>query len=313
MHGPLISIIMPAFNASRTLGAAILGVVNQHYKNWELLVIDDGSTEDLKPEVDQFADTRIRYLRLESNAGLATALNTGLREARGRYVARMDSDDVMEDWRLGEQIRFLLIEGLALCGTAARKFGVEGGTIIGPATGQDVIDSFFAGNPFVHPTMMFDRQQLGSDLRYDPDFRCEEDYELWSRLVTRSNCGNMRRPTIKYRVSLSNNANHPAKRTLNRLALDRFAARMGIGLSAPTAELSELQMTGFVDEPGFKKLSAYAHKAASEGWPRLGYLHDPLLQYQRYDLFFGWMQDHQRMSVKLSAPTEHWSDWSTAV
>jgi glycosyltransferase involved in cell wall biosynthesis len=309
MHGPLISIIIPAYNAGRTLGAAILGVVNQRYENWELLVVDDGSTEDLSPEIEQFGDRRIRHIRLPQNSGLAAALNTGLDEARGRYIARMDADDVMEPWRLDEQLQFLMIEGLSFCGTAARKFGVESGVITLPATGDEIVDSFFTGNPFVHPTILFDRQKVGSELRYDTAFRCEEDYELWSRIVTRSNCGNLWRPTIKYRVTLANNANDPTKRRLNRLALDRFAARMGIRNDAPTADLNEFQMSGFVDQSAFRRLRVYAARAQEAGWPRLGFIHDPLVQHERYEGFFSWLMDHQKQSVQLSAPADHWSEW----
>jgi len=309
MRGPLISIILPAYNASTTLGAAILGVVNQRYENWELLVVDDGSTQDMRPEIAQFDDRRIRHLRLPENQGLASALNTGLDEARGRYIARMDADDVMETWRLQEQLQFLLIEGLSFCGTGAQKFGVEGGIIISPLTGNDVINSFFAGNLFVHPTMLFDRGKLGSELRYDPTFRCEEDYELWSRIVSRSNCGNFPRPTFKYRVTLANNANDPTKRRLNRLALDRFAARLGVENEAPTAELNEFQMSGFVDRPAFNRLRAYSVEAREREWPQLGFLQEPLLHYQHYDGFLSWLVDHQIRSVRMAASTEHWSEW----
>ncbi|GLV28220.1 hypothetical protein TomTYG75_07430 [Sphingobium sp. TomTYG75] len=309
MHGPLISIILPAYNARTTLGAAILGVVNQFYKNWELLVVDDGSAQDIRQEIAQFGDSRIKHLRLPENRGLASALNAGLDEARGRYIARMDADDVMETWRLHEQLQFLLIEGLSFCGTGAQKFGVESGLIISPLTGDDVVDSFFIGNPFVHPTVLFDRGRLGSELRYNPAFRCEEDYELWSRIASRSNCGNFPRPTIKYRVTLANNANDPTKRRLNRLALDRFAARMGLGNDGPTAELNEFQMSGFIDQPAFDRLRTYGVHARDRGWPCLGFLQEPLLQHQRYDGFLSWLVDHQRRSVQMAASVDHWSEW----
>lgn len=191
MRGPLVSIVMTAYDSHRTLGAAILSVVNQTYQDWELIVVDDGSQTDLRAEVEQFADRRIAYERSSRNQGVACALNAGLALASGRYVARMDSDDYMAEWRIAEQLRFLMLEGLALCGTDARKFGAETEAIRNPRNGRHILDSFLTGNPFVHPTVMFDRARLGSALAYDGSFRCEEDYELWARLITPDNCANM--------------------------------------------------------------------------------------------------------------------------
>ena len=109
MRGPLISVIMPGYDCNRTVAAAVLGVINQTYTDWELIIVDDGSEQDFAPEIDQFADSRIRLLRLDRNGGVEHALNVGLDNAAGRYVARMDTDDYMEEWRLGEQLRFLML------------------------------------------------------------------------------------------------------------------------------------------------------------------------------------------------------------
>ena len=87
MKGPLISVIMPAWNAKATIGAAVLSVVNQQYWNWELIIIDDGSSDDLETELKMFEDNRIRYFRLLKNRGLAGALNVALERAKGRFVA----------------------------------------------------------------------------------------------------------------------------------------------------------------------------------------------------------------------------------
>lgn len=296
---PLISIIMPVYNSSETLSAAVTSVIEQDCDDWELLVIDDGSTEDITPLIDAFGDDRIRLLRLSKNGGLAAALNVGLAEATAPYLARIDADDAMESWRLTEQLRHLTAEKLAVCGTGARKFGVEGGLIIPPASGEEVIDSFFSGNPFVHPTILFDRELAGPDLRYDAGFQCEEDYELWSRLVTRKNCGNLQAPAIRYRVGLANNANHPAKRILNRRALVQFAMRMGAIAHAPISALNEFQMTGFVDEPNYRQMLAYAEQSDRAGWPRLGSLHASLLTARDYTAFLEELMDQQRISVRM--------------
>jgi len=293
--------VMPSYNCERTVAAAVLGLVNQLYRDWELIVVDDGSQTDIEPEIAQFDDSRIRLLRLAENGGVGRALNVALTESRGRYIARMDADDYMEEWRLGEQLRFLMLEGLSLCGTAAQKFGAETGTINSPIHGGSIVDSFFTGNPFVHPTMMFDRARLGGKLMYDDGFRCEEDYELFARLITPDNCANMAEVTVKYRVHPGGNANHPTKPVFNRLALERFASRMGVGDIAPVAELSELQMGGFVDEPAFRKLAAYAHQATCHNLPRLGFLQGPLTAFVDYARFIAWLDSHQASCMGASS------------
>lgn len=293
MYGPLISIIMPAYNCEKTISAALFGIVNQTYSDWELIIVDDGSTEEIQKEIGLFKDTRIRVVRSSRHRGVANALNIALDHARGRYIARMDADDYMEEWRLGEQLRFLLMEGVAFCGTAADKFGDEAGVIMNCRYGREVIDTLLVGNPFVHPTMMFDRARLGANLRYDGLFRCEEDYELWARLATAENCGNLRKVTMKYRVRAGGNANHPTKPRFNRLALERFAARLGLAEIAPVAALNEYQMSGFVDEPSYRALVDYARLADAHALPRLGHLQGALLAHGGYVGFIDWLDRHQ--------------------
>lgn len=280
---------MPAFNSSRTIGAAILGIVNQSYRDWELVIVDDGSDDDLAPEIEMFADSRIHLHRMASNSGVGAALNQGLGLCKGRFIARMDSDDWMEEWRIAEQLRFILIEGLTVCGTDAMKFGLEVGSIRNPRKGRQIIDTFLTNNPFVHPTVMFDRQKLGSELRYNEDFRCEEDYELWSRVLTPDNCGNMEGESIRYRVRREGNANHPTKRDLKTRAVWLFARRLGIANVLPVNDISEFLLNGTVKEAAFPRLVAYAEHAAREGLPLLGALQGPLREYSDFESFNTWL------------------------
>jgi glycosyltransferase involved in cell wall biosynthesis len=289
MLGPLISIIMPAYRASDTIDAALLSVVLQSYSHWELLVIDDGSPDAVAPKADAFADKRIRCIRLEQNKGLPNALNVGFQHARGQYVARMDCDDVMEEHRLKEQLLFMMREGLAVCGTGAEKFGIEEGRIVNPEKGRDIINAFLGGNPFVHPTVMFDRQKLPSGLFYDVSFRCEEDYELWSRILNEFNCGNLRESRLFYRTAAGSNANHPEKKRCNQKALEQFSGRMGIIELVPVDIISEFQVSGFVDEPGFHAMRQYALRSHGTNRPKLGWLQGPLLDCRDFRSFFAWL------------------------
>jgi glycosyltransferase involved in cell wall biosynthesis len=297
MKGPLVSVLMPAFNAERNIGAAVLSVVNQTYRNWELVIIDDASTDATAREVLQFHDRRIRTLRQPVNRGLAAGLNRALAAVQGRFIARMDADDYMEPFRLAEQVRYIMLEGLAICGTGADKFGAESGRIINPKTGRDIIDSMLVTNPFVHPTIMIDRVRLGQPLAYNEAFSCEEDYELWSRIVTADNAGNLDRVTLHYRTSAGSNANRPQKKRLNRICLQQFAERFGIAAVAPVGDLSEFQMAGFVDAPGYTRMAAYAALAETTGRPKLGWLQQALLEQPSYQAFFAWLNEQRRFSA----------------
>ena len=110
MKTPLISIILPVYNGENRLKEEIESVISQSYMDWELLVIDDGSTDNIKDIIDNFVknDSRIRYIRSETNLGIQKTLNKGLKEARGKYIARIDDDDIWIDKdKLKVQLEFL--------------------------------------------------------------------------------------------------------------------------------------------------------------------------------------------------------------
>lgn len=286
MADPLVSIVLPAYEAHAVIGPALLSVVAQSFGDFELIVVDDGSrdAEATEREISAFRDARMRMLRLPRNVGVAAALNAGIAQARGRFLARMDADDEMLPTRLAEQMRHLLAERLAFGGAGASKFGAETGSIMNPLRQADIRDTFLCGNPFLHPTVMFDRARLSAFPRYDEAFACEEDYELWSRLILHEPCGNLDVALLRYRVG-AGNADHPAKPVLNRAALTRFATAAGIEAQCPIDALSEFQMTGFVDAPNFQALREYARRADDTGAPKLGWLHG-LLDAPDYAAFF---------------------------
>ena len=104
---PLVSVIMPAYNSRNTLADSIQSVVDQTFSDWELLIIDDCSKESMEDIADSFQDSRIRYVRLLSNRGVAKARNAGIAEARGRYIAFLDSDDLWLPKKLERQLDFM--------------------------------------------------------------------------------------------------------------------------------------------------------------------------------------------------------------
>ena len=185
----LVSVVMPVFNGARYLGAAIQSLLEQTLAEFELIVVDDGSTDETPAIVERFLrqDQRLRFFRSPRNLGISLTLNRGLAVARGIFIARMDADDVALPHRLARQVSFLEEHPeIALVGTAMRYID-ENGTVIGTAncvTGWEKIQKIVhLRSPAAHPTWMFRRSLLSTlgGYRNNPP---AEDYDFVLRLIT---------------------------------------------------------------------------------------------------------------------------------
>src|SRR5690625_4190600 len=109
MNEPLVSIITPVYNAERFLSETIKSVKEQTYKNWELLLVDDCSKDNSAKIIKEFnrTDDRIKYIKLEKNSGASISRNTGIKNAKGRFIAFVDSDDLWEPEKLEIQISYM--------------------------------------------------------------------------------------------------------------------------------------------------------------------------------------------------------------
>jgi glycosyltransferase involved in cell wall biosynthesis len=167
------------------------------------LIIDDGSTDESVEIVKSYSDDRIRLVRNEKNLRLPASLNKGIDLAKGRYIARMDSDDISLPNRLEEQVAFLdEHEGVHIVGSWIRLFGsVSPAVVRNPTEHAEIKAELFWRNVIAHPTVMMRKDALEEyDLRYDPDFQEAEDYRLWvsaSRFLRFANIGKV---LLKYRV-----------------------------------------------------------------------------------------------------------------
>jgi len=189
---------MPAFNAEAYIKDSIESIINQSYQDFELIIINDGSTDDTKKIINSFNDSRIRLYSSEINMGIVYSLNKAISMAKGEYLARMDSDDIANHDRLLLQLDYLKSNGLDICGTSISTFGSKMKKIYYPKTPEDV--SFFSifGSPVAHPTV-FGYTKLFKKFLYNnvP----AEDFDLWSRLLLEGfKIGNMENPLISYRV-----------------------------------------------------------------------------------------------------------------
>ncbi len=206
---PEITVLLPVYNGQRYIAKAVDSVLSQTFGNFELLIVDDGSTDDTARIIRAFGDTRIRMVRNERRLKLSGALNRGFDLARGRYIARMDADDICLPKRLAVQSAFLdRHPEIGICGAHTQIFGMKKWEIHRAPVGKENVRAhMFFDNPFVHPAVMLRKSLFDKHgLRYNGDYYPTEDYELWSRALRYFPGDNVDRVLLRYRL-------HPASMT----------------------------------------------------------------------------------------------------
>lgn len=186
--GPTVSVVLPVYNCSCYVGQAIECILDQTFADFELIVIDDGSTDETPSIVKRYTEPRIRYIS-QTNRGLAGTLNRGIELSRGRYIARQDQDDVSRPARLARQVAFLDAHPqCALVGTWAEIWRADERTSRAhahPSDGARLKFELLLNNPFVHSSVMMRKSALDAVGVYSTDRNRQppEDYELWSRIA----------------------------------------------------------------------------------------------------------------------------------
>ncbi len=183
-----LSILLSVHNGKRYVREAIQSILTQTYRDFEFLIVDDGSTDGSSEILDEMAktDARVRIIKNETNLGLTKSLNRALRQAQGIYVARMDGDDVARPERLKKQIAFLEAhQEIAMIGTAYEWID-ENGNVIGQkkvAIDPDELHRMLIRtNPFLHGSIMIRKEILDRAGGYDERYNKAQDYDLWLRL-----------------------------------------------------------------------------------------------------------------------------------
>src|SRR6185437_2567055 len=220
-------------------------MLGQTMRDLELVVVDDASTDGTAEILGRFDDSRLVVIRNEGRAGLAVSLNLGLGRATGRYVARLDSDDVARPERLERQLaRMQDGAPVAVLGsgiTDVDEDGVPGRTHVLPQGATPLRWHALFSSPFFHPTVLVDRAVLEQHgLRYDPSFLESEDYDLWTRLFAVADGDNLRDPLVLKRVHAGQASLRRAdvQGTFARRVALREIGRVAPALSAEDAELA---------------------------------------------------------------------------
>ena len=198
---PIVTVLLPVYNGERHLREAVESILSQTLAAFELLIVDDGSTDGTEAICRSFTDPRIRVIRREKHAGLVSALNDGIDRITTKYVARMDADDVAVPSRLVRQVAFLEARpDIAACGSWAREL-VDGRlrAVMRRPSGEYLRQTAWRPVPIFHPTACL-RTNVLQALRYRPDFIHAEDYDLWLRLYRHHRIDNVPAVLLHYRI-----------------------------------------------------------------------------------------------------------------
>jgi glycosyltransferase involved in cell wall biosynthesis len=245
MKTPTVSVVMSVFNGQAFLVEAIESILGQTFRNLEFVIVDDGSTDSTPKILNTFAkqDERIRILR-HANKGRAESLNVGIGLAKGKYIARMDADDVALPNRLQEQVDFMECHPeVGLLGGAIELIDRGGqvfGTITPPLNDSEIRSAMLRYNPF-HPTVLMRTTVVLDAGGYRKVFMDADDYDTYLRISERIQLASLEEPLLQYRI----HPNQVSIRNMRHQALCVLAARKaallrGRGCADPLLEVQEI-------------------------------------------------------------------------
>lgn len=229
MSVPMVSVVMSVYDQVEFVGEAIESILNQSFEDFELIVVNDGSTDGSTEVIGRCAsaDARLRVFE-QQNRGLVYSLNAGCAMARGKYIARLDADDVAISSRFEQQVEFLERHPeVGVLGGGMYLLGREGsirGKMLFPQDHQSIMDWLSRAQCIVHPTVMMRTEVFRSVGGYRRALSKAEDYDLWFRIAEHSQLANLPHPIIYYRV-------HPGQATFAKME-EEVAAEMAVRLAA---------------------------------------------------------------------------------
>lgn len=198
---PKVSVVMPFYNAALYIEESVRSILNQTFEDFELIAINDGSTDNSNEIVNSIQDRRVRLIDNSVNKGLVAVLNDGFALARGEYIARMDSDDVAHPKRLQSQVEYLDAHPkIALLGTSFQYIGKDI-IIFPPQKHSEIVYCSLFNNPFGHPTIMLRKQAVAKFKKvYRSEYYFAEDYDLWCRMMDEFETANLSEIFLLYRI-----------------------------------------------------------------------------------------------------------------
>ena len=244
LDSPRVSVVMPVYNGMPYLPIALQSILDGTFRDLELIVIDDGSTDGTAEYLQSITDTRMQSKRVP-NGGVAMALNEGLAMARGELVARMDADDISAPTRIARQVSFL--ESHSECvvvGCWAHMINRDGETFdewVTPTSDQGIRCGLLFEPCIIHPSATYRRSAVLRVGAYRREYEGAEDYDLWTRLCTQGRCRNLPEKLLSFRV---HSASATGKQRSHFDVAMRVARNYALVASVPRLEadaMSDLQ------------------------------------------------------------------------
>lgn len=246
---PRVSVLLAVYNGGELLARSLQSIFAQSWRDFELLVVDDGSSDSTPELLRRCRDRRLRVLTNPANLGLTRSLNRGLAEARGQWIARQDADDLSAPRRLEAQLAFLERNpAVQLLGTSCWRL-TPGGRISGsndlPSTHDALRWASLVDNPFLHTSVLFRRSlALGQLGGYNEHFSVCQDFELWNRIAAHHPVANLPARLVFMRehpASMTRTASGRTSAEMNRLfAQNRAALFPGRAFSTEETRLLDL-------------------------------------------------------------------------
>lgn len=204
MKQPLVTVIMPVYNTEKYLRQSINSILNQTFPDFEYIIIDDYSTDNSLDIINSYSDRRIKVIKNQKHLGVAASANIGFALAKGKYIVRMDADDISLPERLFQQCKYMEKHPkVDLCGSSIRLIGSQ--KIWKYPSGHERIKCRLLFNsPFAQPSLIFRKSTFEKNsLRYNDSFIRGEDYDLWARSIDKIKCSNIPRVLLFYRMTLT--------------------------------------------------------------------------------------------------------------
>jgi glycosyltransferase involved in cell wall biosynthesis len=198
---PKISVLMPVFNCCEYIEESVSSIINQTFTDFEFLIIDDCSTDGTFEYLKSLSDQRINLIRKPENTGYTVSLNMGLHLAKGKYIARMDGDDISFPDRFAKQVAYMDNNpDVIVCGGGYKAIGSDF-KFIPKSSYDDIIIDLLSFTPIAHPTVFLRNNILkNNNILYNPEYEPAEDYKMWTILSEYGKLANLNDILLYYRV-----------------------------------------------------------------------------------------------------------------
>jgi len=228
---PSLSVILPVYNAESFLKEAIDSLLNQTFSDFELLVYDDGSTDKSRLLIDTYTDPRIIRKYSDINQGLIKVLNTGFNDAQGKYIVRMDADDICLPDRFQKQFDFMEAHPkVGICGTQLKL--IHNDEAVNRPTDDIALRWwFFKGSPLAHPSVIIRNSVIKEhQLRFDSNVYVAEDFDLWWKMAFHCQMANIDEALVRYRIhpGQESSAKSEKQNESHRNSLHQFMRTIGL-------------------------------------------------------------------------------------